>query len=159
MKERDIWIILAIIALLFTSCGAKEKVVQKEVRTQKNDIVVVKTEEIKTDTDFSKIIEQINFEPVDPTQENHVTITDGVDSISIIGKNTRVFQKTETIDSAVTKVEVRDSSVVDKSEINSREVKKEIDSEGWNWRGLNWFLVLLIASIVVWIFFRKKTYS
>ena len=54
-------LLILLILVGFSSCGAKKKVVQREIKTQKNDIILVETEEIKTDTDFSKIIEQINF--------------------------------------------------------------------------------------------------
>ena len=136
----------------FMGCGAKKKAIQKEARTQKNDIFVQETE-IST-IDLNKIINQLIVEPVDPKVPNDVTFISGKDTVTIKSSNSRVLRKTEKVDSIAENRKHKD--VEDKSQIAIRNIDKNIESEGWNWKGLNWFLLLIIILLGIFVYYKLQ---
>jgi len=150
------WLALALAASMLFSCGAKKKAVQKEVRTQKNDIFVQEKEDLHNEIDLNKIIDRITIEPINPKVHNNVTFITGKDTFTVKGNNTRILRKTETVDSTATTDQKKETDLMDKSQIANRNIKKDIESEGWNWKGLNWFVVLLIILLALVFFYKLK---
>lgn len=150
------WLALALVAAMILSCGAKSKVVQKEVSTQEKDIVVHEKEKFTNKVDFNSLLKNIKIEPIDANKPHSLLITTPKDTFTLSGNNVRYVQKTETIDSSSSTIQEKEKDFTDKSQIAIRDIKKEKESEGWNWKGLNWFVFFLIIAFVVFVYYKFR---
>lgn len=136
-------LIISLLCVISHSCGSKKKIVDKREEKIKLDSVA---SSIKT-IDLSKSLKEIRFVPVDiskPIVINQDTIY-----------NTKIIYKDKKVDSLVF---IKDTVVVEKEvEIKAKQI--DLEKQGFNWKGLNWalFLIIFILAAVLGLrYFPKK---
>lgn len=158
MKTIGRYLLIALVTIVMgasvVSCGARKRTATKVNITEQKDIVVTETDSVATETDLSKIVENITIEPVDPTQPNEVVITTPTDTIKIVSTNSKVTKKKEVVDSVVTTNEVKKVEVVDKTVTETKESNVNVEREAFNWKGLNWALGIFLAIAVTGLIYR-----
>ncbi|WP_394749523.1 hypothetical protein [Spongiimicrobium salis] len=144
--------------ILLCSCGSRKRTVGKseKIKVERKDISFVHNKDIISNVRVNKVLNKVTYEPLDvdtPIIINNDTI-----------RNARITLETKEIDSTSSTVDKGIIKAEDKSNFTSSEKTKDTktESEGFNFKGFNWMLwiILLIAIVIASVrlipYFKKK---
>ncbi len=154
------WKLFALIFVfaLAAGCGVRKREVKKKDRLIKiqNDIFNKKVDSLIHEISYRNTILELSIEPIDPQRPNEARFIRGKDTIDFKSKNSKIDLNKETTDSTATTTQVISNEKKDNSKIESEESSEivQVERDGFNWKGLNWALVLIIIIIALLVVSR-----